>query len=151
MDQNGIFMADLVLELSYGFQEGLALNIANGAADLDDGDAHVGIGEIPVKTALDLIGNVRNDLNRAASVVAAALFLQNRPVDFSGGHVGVLVQTLVDEAFIMTEIQIRFRAVVCDKNLPVLDRVHGAWIDVDIRIELLHGYFVAPGFEQPSE
>ncbi len=38
MDQNGIFMADVMLELSDGLQKRLALDITYGAADLNDGD-----------------------------------------------------------------------------------------------------------------
>ena len=38
MDQNGIIMAHLMLELTNGFQERLALDITYGTAYLDDGD-----------------------------------------------------------------------------------------------------------------
>lgn len=56
VDQDRVFMADLVLELANGFQKGLALNIADGSAHFDDGDTGIGISEIPVKAALDLVG-----------------------------------------------------------------------------------------------
>ena len=41
MDQNRIFTADIVLELADCLQEGLALDVSDGAADLDDGNLHV--------------------------------------------------------------------------------------------------------------
>ena len=38
MDQNGIFVPHLMLELTDGLQERLALDITDGTADLNDGD-----------------------------------------------------------------------------------------------------------------
>ena len=38
MDQNGIVMPYLMLELTDGLQERLALDITDGTADFDDGD-----------------------------------------------------------------------------------------------------------------
>lgn len=59
MDQNGIIMAHLMLELTNGFQERLALDITYGTADLNDGDTGLIIGKVAVKSALDLIGDMR--------------------------------------------------------------------------------------------
>ena len=36
--------------------------------------------------------------------------------------------------------------VICDENFSVLDWVHGSWIDVDVRVEFLHGNFVSTCF-----
>ena len=89
MDQDGVAGADLMAELADGLQERLALNIADGAADLDDCDFRfIGI-RIRIETALDFVRDMRDNLNRAAAVVAAALFIQNGPVDLTGGYVGV--------------------------------------------------------------
>jgi len=38
MDQNGILMSNLMLELADRFQKRLAFDIADGAANLNDGD-----------------------------------------------------------------------------------------------------------------
>jgi hypothetical protein len=35
----------------------------------------------------------------------------------------------------MTEVEIGFGAIIGDKNFSVLERRHGARIDVDIRVE----------------
>ncbi len=51
----------------------------------------------------------------------------------------------------MPQIQVGFRAVLGDKDLAVLDGVHGAGIDIDVGVELLHGDPKAPGFQEPSE
>ena len=50
MNEDGIVMSHLVLELPDRFQEGLALDIAHGAAHLDDGDSGFLIGKITVET-----------------------------------------------------------------------------------------------------
>jgi hypothetical protein len=51
----------------------------------------------------------------------------------------------------MTQIQIRFRTVIGNKNLSVLDGVHGSRVYIDIGIEFLHGDLKASGFKQPSQ
>ena len=46
----------------------------------------------------------------------------------------------------MPKVQIRLGAVLGYENLSVLDGVHGSGVDIDIRVEFLHGYFVAARF-----
>ena len=144
---DGILLADLILELADGLQEGLALHVADRAADLDDGDLVLAA----VEAALDLVGDVRDDLHRAPAEVAAALALEHRAVHAAGRHVRNARQALVDEALIVAEIQVGLRAVVRDEHLAVLDRVHRAGVDVDIGVELLHRHGIAARLEQPAE
>ena len=151
MNDDGIVMSHLVLELPDRFQEGLALDIAHGAAGLDDGNMHVLGGVIPIEPALDLIGNMRNDLYGPAAVIASAFLLQDRPVDLAGGDVGILVQTFVNKTLIMSQIQIRLGPVIGDKYFAVLDRVHGSGINIDVRVEFLHGDLVAPRLQKASQ
>ena len=75
MDQNGVIMAHLMLELTNGLQKRLALDVTYGTADLDDGDAGLIICKVAVKAALDLIGDMGDDLYGTSAVVAAALLL----------------------------------------------------------------------------
>ena len=75
MDQNGIIMAHLMLELTNGFQERLALDITYGTADLNDGDAGLIIGKVAVKSTLDLVGNMRDDLYSTSAVITTTLLL----------------------------------------------------------------------------
>ena len=42
-------------------------------------------------------------------------------------------------------------AVVGDEHLAVLERVHGARIDVEVRVELLHRDPQTPALQQPAE
>ena len=60
-------------------------------------------------------------------------------------------QALVDEALVVAEVEVGLAAVVGDEHLAVLERVHRAGVDVDVRVELLHRDPEAPGLEQPTE
>jgi hypothetical protein len=120
------------------------------AAHLGDDHIH-GVGCQSQDTALDLVGDVGNDLDRLAEEVASAFLVDHAAVDRPGGGVGVLVQVLVDEAFVVAEIEIGLTAVVGDEHLPVLERVHGARVDVDVGVQLLHGDAESPTLQQSPE
>ena len=72
MNQHTVFMADFILELADGFDERLAFDITDSAAHFNDCDFCLFRRRICVKTAFDSIGDMRDDLNRAAAVIAAA-------------------------------------------------------------------------------
>ena len=102
-------------------------------------------------SALDLVGDVRDHLDRLAEVVAAAFGGEHRLVDRTGGGVRRPRQVLVDEALVVTEVEVGLASVVGDEHLTVLVRVHRARIDVDVRVELLHHDPQSTQFEQPAE
>ena len=62
-----------------------------------------------------------------------------------------MIQGLVDEALVVTEIEVGFRTIIRDENLTMLDRVHRTRIDVDVRIELLHGNLIAARLQKTTE
>ena len=97
---------------------------------------------------LDFVGDVRDDLDGAPEVVAAALLLDDREIDLAGRPVVLPGRGLVGETLVVAEVQIRLGAVVGDVDLAVLVRAHRAGVDVDIRVELLERDFVAVAFEQ---
>ena len=51
----------------------------------------------------------------------------------------------------MTEVEVGLAAVVGDEHLAVLERVHRAGVDVDVRVELLHRDPQATQLQQPAE
>ena len=118
-------------------RNGQALDVAHRAADL--GDEHVDLGELgqAVHAALDLVGDVRDDLHGAAEVVAAALLGDDAVVDAAGGDVGVALDELVDEALVVAQVEVGLGAVLGDEDLAVLERAHGAGVDVEVGVELL--------------
>ena len=151
MDQDHIFPALFMLELADRLQERLAFDVADSPADFYDSDFCVFCSRIAVEAALDLVGDVRNDLNSASPKISPPFLLQDRPVDLSSGYVGILRQTFVNKSFIMPQIQIGLCSVVCDKYFSVLYRVHGSGIDVDIGIKFLHGDGISAGLQEPSK
>src|SRR5207302_1390189 len=79
------------------------LDIAYRAADLGDHDVVVG-GE-PADGALDLVGDVRDHLDRRAQVLAAPFLGDDGEIDAAGGDVVDLRQRAVDEPFVMAEVE----------------------------------------------
>ena len=53
--------------------------------------------------------------------------------------------------FIMSQIQIRFGSVIGYKYFSVLYRIHGSGINIDVRVEFLHGHRISAGFQKPAE
>ena len=151
MKENGIVVSYLMLELADGFQEWLALNITDGSSDFDNRDMCIFGSEIPIETAFDLIGDVWDNLHGSSAVITAALLLKNRPVNLTGCYVGIFIKTLVDEALIMSQIKIGFGSIVGDEHLTVLYWIHGTRVNINIRIEFLHGYFITACFQKTAQ
>ena len=136
-----VVAAKLRLELANGLKEGQAFNIAHGAADFDDSN----IGRVFAfrkgeHHAFDFVGDVRNNLHRAAQIVAATFLGDNLIVNGTRSGVVLARHGHVEIALVVPEVQIRFRAVIGNKYLAVLERVHGAGVNIDVRIKLLNGY-----------
>ena len=132
-----VVAADVPSELADGLQERHDLDVADRAADLDDDDVDAVAAEA-TDPFFDLVGDVRNYLHGLAEVVAATLLCDHRRIDLSRRRVRVLVEVLVDESLVVPEVEIRLTAVLGDEDLAVLERVHGAWVDVDVGVELAH-------------
>ena len=50
----------------------------------------------------------------------------------------------------MAQVQIGFGAVIGDEHFSVLEWAHGAWIHIDIGIQLNHGDFETARLQQGS-
>jgi hypothetical protein len=138
VDVADVVATDVEAELADGLEEREDLDVADRAAHL--GDHHVDVvGGQALDAALDLVGDVRDHLHGLAEVVASALGGEHRLVDRAGGGVGVAGEVLVDEPLVVAEVEVGLAAVVGDEHLTVLERVHRAGVDVDVRVELLHG------------
>ena len=130
---------DVLAHLADRLEERQALDVADGPADLDDHDVRVAVAGDAADPLLDLVGDVRDDLDRAAEVVAAALLGDDRLVDAAGRDVAELGQVLVDEPLVVAQVEVGFGAVVGDEDLAVLVRRHRSRVDVDVRVELQDG------------
>ena len=81
MNETGIVAGILDRHLPDRFEKRQRLNVANGATDLDDG--HLRIARAGLDVQLDFVGDVRNDLHRAAKIIAAPLFLDDAFVNLA--------------------------------------------------------------------
>ena len=117
-------------ELTCGFDEGKRFDIADRAADLRDDDISIRLIGNAVEAFLDRFSHVRNDLHGTTEKIAAALSRDERLIDRSLSEVGFLSEAFIDEAFIMSQIEIGFLTVVGNEDFAVLERRHGARIDV---------------------
>ena len=150
MDEDGVLPAHLVAHLADRFQEGKAFDVPNGTADFYDRHIHI-LGD-PPDDCFDLVGDVRDDLNRLAEEFPFLLLLNHGLVDLARGGVVFFGQPDVREPLIVAQVQIGFRTVIGYKNLSMLERAHGARIHIDIGIKLEEIDFKPAGLSrQPIE
>ena len=145
-----VVASDVTAELADRLQERHDLDVADGAADLDDDDVDAVAAEA-ADPLFDLVGDVRNDLHGLSEIVAPPLLGDHRRVDLSRRRVRVLVEVLVDEPLVVPEVEIRLAAVLGDEHLAVLEGVHRAGVDVDVRVELAHRDPETTRLEEPAE
>ena len=60
-------------------------------------------------------------------------------------------QVAVEEPLVVADVEVGLGAVLGDEHLTVLERVHGARVDVEVGIELLHRHLQAACGEQLAE
>ena len=132
-------------DLADRFQERQRLDVAHRAADLHQ--RHVEAFGGLVDAAADLVGDVRDHLHRGAQVVAAALLADHVLVDPAGGDGVLAAQARAHEALVVAQVQVGLGAVVGDVHLAVLERAHGARVDVDVGVQLHHRDLQATCFE----
>src|SRR5262249_42910620 len=100
---------------------------------------------------LDLVRDVRNDLDRRAEVLPPALLADDGVPDRSCGRVRSGAEVLVEEALVVADVEIGLGAVLGDEHLTVLEWAHRAWVDIDVRVELLDVDLQATCLQQPTE
>ena len=81
VDVQHVRAADVLAHLADRLEERQRFDVADRPADLDDHDVRVAVARDPSDPFLDLVGDVRDDLDRAAEVVAATLLGDDRLVD----------------------------------------------------------------------
>ena len=91
MDADRIVAAEVVPQLADGFDERQAFDVADGAADLANHEVDiVGVGQ---REFLDRVGDVGDDLDRRAEIVAAPLLGDDVAVDAPGRDIVGLAWT----------------------------------------------------------
>ena len=149
MDVDGVVARQLVAELADRFEKRQALDVADGAADLAQHEVEAVIAV--ADEILDGVGDVRDDLDGGAEIIAAPLLGEDVLVDAAGGDVVVPGRRAAGEALVMAEIEVGLGAVVGDEHLAVLVGRHRAGIDVEIGVELAQADLVAARLQQRAE
>ena len=150
MDEHAVAAADFVAELAHGFEHRRAFDVAYCPADFSDHHVYAGLRDF-VDATLDFVRRVRHDLDRFAQVIAAAFLADHGRVDLTHGVVAVARNIVAGEALVMAQVEIGFRAVFGHVNFAMFVRVHGAGIDVQIRVELLQANGQAHAFQQQAD
>ena len=149
VDADRIVAAEVVPELADRFDERQALDVADGPADLADDEVDVvGVGE---REFLDRVGDVRDDLDGRAEIVAAPFLGDDVAVDAAGGDIVRLARRNAGEALVMAEVEVGLGAVVGHVDFAVLIGRHRPRIDVQIGIELADADLVAARLEKRPE
>ena len=149
MDVDRVLARQFVAKLADRFEERQALDVADRAADLaqHEIEAVVALAD----EILDRIGDVRNDLDGGAEIVAAPLLGENFLIDAAGCDVVLARRRPAGEALVMAEVEVGLGAVVGDEHLAVLIGRHGARVDVEIGIELAQPHLVAARLQQRAK
>ena len=151
MDVERVVLADFLLDLTDRLQEWQTLDVAHRTTDLRNDD--IGVVRLChiVDTLFDLVRDVRDHLHRRAEIVTVTLLVEYRPVDLAARDVRTLREVDINEAFVVTEIEIRLRAVIGDEHLAVLVGTHRARVDVDVGIKFLDRDLQPAVLEQTTE
>src|SRR2546425_7458707 len=149
--EQDVLLADLLTELPDRLEERHALDVADRPADFHEDDVRLLFLSDRSELRLNLVRDVRDDLDRTPEVVSAALLLNHSAVDLAGRDVVVPGQVHVEEPLVVPEVEVHLGAVVEDEHLPVLVRVHRARVDVQVRVDLDRADFQAFRFQQDSD
>ena len=129
--------ADLASELPDRLEEGQRLDVPDGPADLGDDDVRGRDLLGAPDPRLDLVRDVRDDLDGGAEELALALLPEDRVPDRARRVARVAREVLVDEALVVADVEVGLGAVLGHEDLAVLERAHRARVDVQVRVELL--------------
>ena len=151
MNIHHVFGAFVHFHLANRFGERQRFDVADGAADFDNRHVGVVFGGVGTNAIFDFVGDMRDDLHGVAQIIAAPLALDDSAINHARRHIGELAQILINETFVVAQIQIGFGAIFGDENLAVLVRVHGAGVHVEIRVDFLNGDFEAARFEEGAQ
>src|SRR6185369_11061146 len=138
MDIERVPLPPIEAELADRFQKRQRFDIANSPADLDN--RHVGPFGVFYDFMLDLIGYVRNYLDRTTQIIAAALLGNDRKIYLPGRKIALFGKNGTRKALVMPQVKIGFGAVIGNKDLAMLKGGHGPGVNIDIGVQLLHRY-----------
>ena len=140
-----------ITHLADRLHERQRFDVTDRASDLDDQNVRMMRVGHSTDRSLDLVRDVRDDLDRLAEVISTTLFVDHGKIYTAGGPVIRLRELGVREPLVVAEIEIGLGTVVRNEHLAVLERRHRPRIDVDIRVKLHHLNLHPSRLEQTSD
>ena len=149
MNVDRVIARQFVLELADRLEERQAFDVADGAADLDQHEIVVVVAR--EHEFLDRVGDVRNDLDGRAEIIAAAFLADDVLIDAPGRDVVGLGGRTPGEALVVAEIEIGLGAVIGHEHFAVLIRRHRSGIEVEIGVEFSETDLVPASLQQGTK
>ena len=140
VNKRNMFSTDTELELAKCFKIRCAFDIANSATKFNDANVRRFFTTVsrPVSDINDpilyCIGDVWNDLNGLAEIVATSFCFEDLGEDFSSRKVVISSKIKIEETFVIAKVQVDFATVIKDENFSVLEWTHCSSIAVEIRV-----------------
>src|SRR5690606_29445859 len=88
-----------------------------------------------------------NHLNGRAQELSTTFAADNVLIHAPSGEVILFGHARANESLVMTQIEVSFSAIFSDKDFAVMNRAHGARIDVNVGVKLKNRDFEATRFE----
>jgi len=141
MNVDRVAARQVIAELTDRLEVRQAFDIADRATDLaqDEVEFIVAI----ANEIFDGIGDVRNNLDGRAEIIAATLLSENFLIDATGRNIVLARRRAASETLVVTEVEIGLGTIIGDENLAMLIGLHRTGVDVQIRVELAQPHFVS--------
>ena len=147
MDDQGVFRT-FPLHLPNGLDVRQGFDVTHRASNLSDDEIVVVFGSQNLNAALDLVGDVGNDLDGFAQVLSTTLLVNDALVNAARGDVVGLRGFHIQEPLVVAQIKVSLRPIHRDVTFSVLVRIQRARIHVDVGVQLLDGHFVPSCLQQ---
>ena len=138
----------LPTQLADGLDKRQRLDVAYCTANLGDDKVILARGTQQLHVALNLIGDVRDNLDRLAQIIATALLVDDALIDASGGDVIGAGGLDVGETLVVSQIQVGLVTVNRHVALTVLIGVQRTRVNVDVGVKLLARHAIAAREQQ---
>ena len=134
--------------LSYSLKIRSTLNVANSSTDFSNNEIIMVFLSEQLNVALNLVGNMRHDLNGLSQIISPSLLIDNSLINTSCSQRVRLSGLNTSKALIVTKVKVGFHTVHGNITLTMFIRVKSSRVDVDVGVELLNGNVVPPCLQQ---
>ena len=135
--------SEFPFQLTHTLDKRQRLDVTHRPADFGNHHIELVLRPQQLDVAFNLVRDVRDHLYCLAQIFAASLLLDYALIDTSRGDAVGTRSGNVQETLVMTKIKVGLMSVDGYETFAVLVGIECSRIDVDVRVELLNGYFVA--------